>query len=147
LRTELRLSKENVGKFMMPVGGNERILLVDDEQMLADVWKELLEHLGYQVMAQTSSLEALRVFREEPGNFDLIITDHKMPDMVGLDLARELRAIRADIPIILSTGSIFLIDHHEAERVGIQSILLKPFDLQSMAKTVRMALESNERTE
>ncbi len=141
MRTELRLSKENVGKFMMPVGGNERILLVDDEQMLADVWKELLEHLGYQVMAQTSSLEALRVFREEPGNFDLIITDHKMPDMVGLDLAREVRVIRPDIPIILSTGSLFLINRDEVDRVGIQSILTKPCDFQSMAMTVRMVLK------
>ncbi len=138
------MSKENINKFMMPAGGNERILLVDDEQMLADVWKELLENLGYQVTAKTSSLEALSLFRAEPGNFDLIITDHKMQGMVGLDLAREVRVIRPDIPIILYTGSIYLINRDEVEKVGIQSIMMKPCDLQAMAKTVRMVLKQQD---
>ena len=84
--------------------GNERILFVDDEQVLLHVAEEMLKQLGYDVVTQKSSVEALELFRAEPDRFDLVITDMTMPKMTGDQLARELMKIRSDIPIILYTG-------------------------------------------
>ena len=85
--------------------GTERILLVDDEKATIDVVKVMLERLGYKVTIRTSSTDALEAFRNQPGNFDLVITDMTMPNMTGKDLAKEMMTIRSDIPIILSTVS------------------------------------------
>ena len=85
-------------------GGNERILFVDDEEMLVEWGRATLERLGYKVTAMTDSQEALKTFSIDPSLFDLVITDHAMPQMAGTQLAKELLKIRGDIPIILCTG-------------------------------------------
>jgi CheY-like chemotaxis protein len=85
-------------------GGTERILFVDDEIILTELGKELLESLGYTVFAKTSSLEALETFRADPYGFDLVITDRTMPSLRGEELAREVIALRPGMPIILCTG-------------------------------------------
>jgi CheY-like chemotaxis protein len=81
--------------------GNECILLVDDEAILARLGQEVLKRLGYTVVAHTGSVKALQAFRATPQRFDLVITDQTMPGMSGVMLAAELRRIRPDIPVIL----------------------------------------------
>ena len=71
-------------------GGNERILFVDDEEMLVEWGRATLERLGYKVTAMTDSQEALKTFSSDPSRFDLVITDHAMPQMAGAQLAKEL---------------------------------------------------------
>jgi len=93
----------------IPVGkplnkGKERILFVDDEWAIVDLYQDLLGRLGYEVIGRTSSIEALEAFRENPGKFDLVVTDMTMPNMTGMELARKVFAIRPDIPIILGSG-------------------------------------------
>jgi CheY-like chemotaxis protein len=83
--------------------GNERILFVDDEEMLANIGSILLESLGYKVTKKVAAPEALDTFRANPENFDLVITDQTMPDLTGVELSTELLRIRPDIPIILCT--------------------------------------------
>lgn len=99
--------------------GSERIFLVDDEELLADLGKAMLERLGYNVTAQCSSLEALRTFRNRPDQFDLVITDQTMPDMTGAELAREMMQFRPEIPIILCTGYSTVISEEKAKDIGI----------------------------
>ncbi|MBW1798809.1 MAG: PAS domain S-box protein, partial [Deltaproteobacteria bacterium] len=67
--------------------GHERILFIDDEQALVDIGKQMLEHLGYEVITRTSSIEALELFKAEPDGFDMVITDMTMPNMTGEKLA------------------------------------------------------------
>ena len=97
--------------------GTERILLVDDEEMLAELGKTILEGLGYVVTALTSSLDALALFQNYPDRFDAVITDQTMPGMIGRDLAGRILQIRPDLPIILCTGhgSLFF----QKERQGL----------------------------
>jgi CheY-like chemotaxis protein len=83
---------------ILPVG-KERVLLVDDEVSIVNMCKQMLAGFGYNVTARTSSIEALELFRNRPGDFDLIFTD-----MTGDRLASELIKIRSDIPVILCTG-------------------------------------------
>ena len=122
--------------------GNEHILFVDDEADLADMVQQMLERLGYSVVAKTSSLEALEVFKVHPDQFDLVITDQTMPHMAGVDLAKELMRIRPEIPIILCTGFSEVISAEEAKTLGIREFLMKPFATRVLAETIRRALDS-----
>ena len=84
--------------------GNERILLVDDEESLSALGEQMLGRLGYRVEARTDPNEALKLFEAHRNAFDLVITDMTMPSMTGADLAKEILKLRPDIPIVLCTG-------------------------------------------
>ena len=127
--------------------GNERILFIDDEAVLARMGKQMLEHLGYHVTAMTRSLEALALFREDPKQFDLVITDTTMPHMPGDILAQEMMKIRPGIPIIISTGHSKRISKEKAKEMGLEGFLLKPLSLPDLAETVRKALEGQGKDE
>ncbi|MBW2335095.1 MAG: response regulator [Deltaproteobacteria bacterium] len=132
--TEIRLGKIPTGK--------EHILFVDDEPAIVDIAKGMLEHLGYKVEARTSPMEALAAFKVLSGKFDLIVSDMTMPKMTGDELARELMAIRPDIPIILCTGFSEHITEEKAKAIGIQKFVMKPFIMREMAEAIRQVLDS-----
>lgn len=121
-------------------GGSERILFVDDECVLVELGQELLEALGYNVTARTSSREALELFRAKPDDFDLVITDMTMPGLTGRELAGELLKIRPDIPIIMCSGFTEFINANEARDAGISEFLMKPYVTSRMAQVIRKAL-------
>jgi len=121
--------------------GHERILFVDDEQFLVDIGKRSLEHLGYQVVPRTSSIEALELFRNQPEKFDLVITDMTMPNMTGESLALELMKIRDDIPIILCTGYSERISEGRAKTLGIREFVMKPLVIRDLANIIRKVLD------
>ena len=136
------VAMDEVESTALPMG-HERILLVDDEQPLVEIGKQMLERLGYNVAARTSSIEALELFKAQPNRFDLVITDIVMPNMTGEKLAEKLMAIRADIPIILCTGYSEKFTRRQASDMGIQSFLMKPLVMRDLAGTVRQALAMN----
>ena len=121
--------------------GAERILLVDDEQLLVDTLKEMLKDLGYFVTATNRSLNAHEMFRADPKAFDVVMTDLTMPDMTGIDLAREINRIDPHMPIILCTGFSELIQPDQARAAGIREILFKPVVRSQLSVAVRKALE------
>ncbi|NLW34939.1 PAS domain-containing hybrid sensor histidine kinase/response regulator [Syntrophorhabdus aromaticivorans] len=122
-------------------GGKECILFVDDEDLLVELNHERLTRLGYEVVATTSSIEALELFKKEPRRFHLVITDYTMPHMTGVDLVRELQKIRNDIPIILCTGHNDSISADKARRAGAKEFLLKPVSQQDTAAAIRRVLD------
>lgn len=97
------LTKEADTEDFLPTG-NERILLIDDESPFVDIGKQMLHHLGYEVVTRTSSAEALELLHSSPDEFDIVITDQTMPQMTGDELAKKLLKLRPGIPIILCTG-------------------------------------------
>ncbi|RPH39728.1 MAG: response regulator, partial [Desulfobulbaceae bacterium] len=121
--------------------GRERILLVDDEKMIAGMGKKMLEKLGYSVTARTGSLEALKAFQEMPDQFDMVITDQTMPDMTGIDLCRQMLQIRPDLPIILCTGYSTLISEETAKAAGVKEFALKPIAKKDMALMIRRVFD------
>ena len=127
--------------------GCERILLIDDEDEMVIVGKDMLQHLGYQVVTATSGLEGLAIFREKPQQFDIVLTDMTMPDMTGDKLSAQLIKIRPDIPVILCTGYSEKIDAAEARKLGIKAFVLKPLTLDQLAQTVREILDGNRLTD
>ena len=120
--------------------GFERILLVDDEQPLVEIGRQMLERLGYSVATRTSSIEALELFKADPGRFDLVITDIVMPNMAGDTLAKKIMDIRTDIPVVLCTGYSEKFTRRNASEMGIRSFLMKPLVMRDLATTVRQAL-------
>ncbi len=124
----------------MPRGG-ERILLVDDEEMLVEWGREALERLGYRVTALSDSRAALALFVSRPRDFDLVITDVTMPGMTGDALAREAKAVRPDIPVILCTGFTGRFTPESVREMGLGELIYKPLNIRSLAETIRAALE------
>ncbi len=115
--------------------------MVDDEPALVDVGRAWLEGLGYQVKTCTNSLEALDLFRNQPQEFDLIITDQTMPVLSGLELTRRALAIRPDIPIILCSGYSDQVTPELALKQGVREYLHKPVMGRQLAASIRQALD------
>jgi len=124
----------------VPPTGTERILLVDDEQSLVQMGTTVLKRLGYKVTPDTNSLHTLEIFRSRPGEFDLIITDHTMPNLTGTDLIREIRRIRPDMPIILCTGFSEEVTRETAADLGVE-LIMKPFEITQFAELIRKVLD------
>ena len=120
--------------------GHEHILLVDDEEILVEMGKTLLERLGYRVTARKNSIEALTTFQNQPEAFDLIITDQTMPGMTGIDLSRRILQIRPEIPILLCTGYSSLISEEKALALGIRGFIMKPLTNKDIAVSIRKLL-------
>jgi CheY-like chemotaxis protein len=121
--------------------GSERILFVDDEEMMIELGKVRLERLGYNVIAYTSSKEALQAFTRMPDQFDLVITDYTMPDLTGIDLAGKLIKIRPGIPIILCTGQGDACLAEKMKETGIKEVLMKPVTKNDLAQAIRRVLD------
>lgn len=121
--------------------GDERILLVDDEDIIAQMGKQMLERLGYHVTARTGSTDALEAFRENPDKFDLVISDMTMPIMTGEQLAAEIMKIRSDIPIILCTGFSEMMSEEKAKSLGIKGFLMKPVVMKDFSNMIRKVLD------
>ncbi len=123
-------------------GGKERILFIDDEEILAEMGKHMLERLGYHATVRKSSLEALETFQNQPDQFDIVITDQTMPGMTGTDLARRMIQIRPDIPIILCTGYSTIISEEKAKGMGIREFAMKPLSKKDIAVLIRKVLDT-----
>jgi PAS domain S-box-containing protein len=124
--------------------GTEQILLVDDEEAIVFMEKQMLERLGYSVVSRTSSVDTLEAFRANPDKFDLVITDMAMPNMSGDKLASELLKIRPNIPILLCTGFSENIPEEKAKSMGIKRFLMKPIVRKDLSRMVREALDNKE---
>ncbi len=121
--------------------GKEHILLIDDEQMLLQLGRTMLERLGYEVTAVMGSVEGLATFQNEPEIFDIVITDQTMPIMTGIDLSQRILQMRPDTPIILCTGYSSLITEEKAKTMGIKGFAMKPLAKKDIAKLIRKVLD------
>ena len=126
------------------MSGSSQILYIDDDEDMAELGKEMLENLGYEVETSISSEKALLMFQNDPEDFDLIITDQSMPVLTGTQLARELKRIRADIPIILVSGFSAAILNNELVDSGITHCIAKPLVIDELGKIVLQALAERE---
>ncbi len=124
--------------------GTETVLFVDDEPMMLEFGKLVLERQGYQVEARTSGKEALECFRSNPDRFDLVLTDMTMPGIRGDKLAEEVMKLRSDIPVILSTGYSKHISAEKAKEIGIRAFLMKPLTAHELVNEVRHVLNEKE---
>jgi signal transduction histidine kinase len=130
----------------MPVSDNvaapaagRRILFVDDEASIARLAQVMLKALGHTATTFGKPAEGLAALRADPQGFDLVITDLTMPGMTGVELARGVRQVRADIPIILSSGYADEVPDETLKTLGIVEVLPKPFQMQALGAAVARA--------
>jgi two-component system, cell cycle sensor histidine kinase and response regulator CckA len=147
LRKAEGLQEPQIEEVIDPIiGGTERILYVDDEPALAMLGKRMLKQFGYLVTATSSSEDALQIIRENPENFDLVVTDYTMPNLTGTELAKEILEIRPDIPIVLCTGHSENLNETRAKEIGIRAFSMKPLDRKRLSKLVRETLDQNDKS-
>jgi len=120
----------------------EHILFVDDEKQIVQVGREMLEYLGYRVTGHTDSRAALESVQRQPGQYDLVITDFSMPQMNGVELARELSRLIPGIPIILYTAKSMAVSPEKARKLGIQDYLMKPVTAAQLHRAIRRILDA-----
>ena len=118
---------------------SRRILFVDDEPAIARLAQVMLKSLGHTVTTFGKPADCLAAFRTDPAAFDLVITDLTMPEITGVDLAQGIRQVRADIPIILSSGFADEVPDETLKALGIVEVLPKPFQMQALGTAVTRA--------
>jgi PAS domain S-box-containing protein len=123
----------------LPRGSGERILLVEDEKSLMLLTEEMLAALNYEPAGFTRPAEALEEFRADPSRFDAVVLDQLMPGMTGTELARQMRQLRADVPVVLISGYTGPVLTQQALSAGIDHILTKPLDLRQIAEALAKA--------
>jgi signal transduction histidine kinase len=120
--------------------GNERILYVDDEPAQTDLALKFLKPLGYRVIALTDSTLALQAFKENPDQFDLVLTDLYMPKITGKILSAEIKKIRPDLPVIICSGYNERVVDPASPGHKVDGYLTKPFSMKELASTIRTVL-------
>ncbi len=123
-------------------GGTEMILLVDDEEMVADIGKDMLEKLGYTVLAAASGTEAIKIFNANRDQVKLVILDMIMPDMSGGETFNRLKAIKPDAKILLSSGYSLNGRASKIMERGCNGFIQKPFNLKQISRKIRDILDA-----
>ncbi|MBU0908544.1 MAG: response regulator [Proteobacteria bacterium] len=121
-------------------GGQEHILIVDDEANIVKIAKEIFEDSSYQVTTHRTGTEALEDFQQHPEKYDLLITDMAMPGMNGVDLARQVMEIKPSMPVILCSGHSDMVNREQALAMGIRAYVAKPYFMSEILRTIRKVL-------
>ena len=124
----------------MPRGNGERVLLVDDEEPLIVMTAEVLAQLGYEAAPFTDGRAALEAFEKTPEAFQVVVTDEVMPALTGTELARRVRRLRPDLPVVLVSGYSGPILTQQALDAGVSELLKKPVQSRELAAALARAL-------
>ncbi len=127
----------------LPRGGSEHIMYVDDEEGLAILGQEFLEDMGYTVTPMFSSVTALAAFAAVPKKYDLVVTDHTMPGMTGVEMAVAMAKISPTTPIVLCSGFEMSLDSPGVSKSSIREVLLKPEIFDKLPQALRRLLDKS----
>jgi CheY-like chemotaxis protein len=118
----------------------QRILYLDDDESLVFLVQRLLERRGYRVSGYVDQRQALDALSADPRAFDLFVTDYNMPGMSGLDVARAVRTLRADLPVAIASGFIDETLERQASGAGVRELIFKANAVEELCETfARMA--------
>jgi PAS domain S-box-containing protein len=121
-------------------GHGECILYVDDEEAIVRANTRMLQRLGYEVVGKSNARAALEAVSADPKHFDMVITDFALPDVTGVELVRALRRIRADLPIVVTSGLIDSADADAVRQLGVRELLLKPSEFDELCAVIQRTL-------
>lgn len=125
-----------------PRGNGQSVAYVDDEPALGDAAGKMLSRLGYRPTVFKSSAAALAKIRENPQMFAVLVSDYTMPELTGLELVREVLALRPDLPILLVSGSTGPLPEAELRAAGVRELLHKPLSYTTLAQALKRTLQS-----
>ena len=125
----------------LPATGGQHILYVDDDESLLFLVRRLMERRGMRISTFSDQNAALDALRADPAAFDLVVTDYNMPGMSGLDVARQVRTIRADLPVVVASGFIDETLRSQSEEAGVRELVMKASVVENLCDAfVRLAL-------
>lgn len=124
-----------------PAGGNETILLVDDENLLRELTQEFLTEAGYAVLTAEDGQKALAVYQEAGNGIDLVILDLIMPELSGAECFEELRKINPEVKVLVASGHVASDQIQQLVKSGAKGFVKKPYSLAEMLKSIRAALD------
>ena len=122
-----------------------RILVVENELDILDVTTRLLEHFGYLVTSATGSNEAINKIKDNPNAFDAVITDYSLPIINGIELAALIKEISADVPIVLYSGKIDIIEERQITEACIAGVIRKPCEVKKLDSIIKKVIEEKGR--
>jgi PAS domain S-box-containing protein len=122
--------------------GTEMILIVDDEEMVADIGKDMLEKLGYKILVAPGGTQAIKIFNANRDQVKLVILDMIMPDMSGGETFNRLKAIKPDAKILLSSGYSLNGRASKIMKQGCNGFIQKPFNLKQISRKIREILDT-----
>jgi len=125
----------------------ERILYVDDDEAMVELLTRSLKRLGYDVTGSSNPVSSLTIFQTDPMRFDAVVSGLSMPHMSGIDLAREIRKVRPDIPLLITTGYIRPDDAAAARNLGLPDLILKPNAVEDLANLIASLLKNKGKKE
>ncbi|MCP3876085.1 MAG: response regulator [Desulfobacteraceae bacterium] len=137
INNEIKRPKTNIKKKI----AGEKILLIDDNKDIVEMCKKSLEANNYKVEAFSSSPEALNFFKAQHQNIDIVITDQTMPDITGVELAKQMKKINKTIPIILLSGYAKAVDLKEIDMAGISKFIKKPLSMDGLSNVIQNILK------
>jgi DNA-binding response OmpR family regulator len=114
------------------------ILVIEDQEDLAELYEETLKRAGYRVRNAYTGEEGIAEFRANGA--DLVILDMTLPEMHGAQVMREIRDINASVPVLIVTGETGELHRHDCERLGVECFLSKPVDYDTLLKSIESAL-------
>ena len=123
-------------------GMQERVLYIDDDDAIVLLTTRFLTRRGYRVEGFTDALAALERFRADPHGFEAVITDFSMANLSGIEVAQALRRIRADIPVLLTSGYFRPQDREAAHRCGLNELILKPGSIEELVGALDRQLKA-----
>jgi CheY-like chemotaxis protein len=126
-------------------GHGENVLYVDDDEVMVVMVERLLERLGYAVTCLHDPARAIEVVRVAPHAFDIVVSDLNMPELSGLDVARALHRIRADLPVIISSGNLPDQLQNEAREAGVRALVHKQYTLEELGPVIHWVLAGGQR--
>lgn len=121
------------------------ILFIDDEEVICSMGKTILGNLGFHVIVHTDPVDAINAFKKDAQYIDLIITDHIMPGMSGVQLAREITSIKSDMQIILMAADKVGMTENRLKKIGIKQTITKPVSKHMLAKTISEVLKQRKK--
>ncbi|MDD2402949.1 MAG: response regulator [Victivallaceae bacterium] len=123
-------------------GGNETILIVDDQETIWDFLIEALQELGYSVLLAENGLDAVEIYKSNPGQIDLVLLDMIMPKQGGHQTFFMIRALDPDANILLSSGYVSDAEVNDLLKAGARGFLPKPHRLAVVVKEIRRILDT-----
>ena len=126
-------------------GHGERVLYIDDDEVMVVMVERMLERLGYHVTCLHDPARAIEFVRAAPRDVDIVVSDLNMPELSGLDVARALHGIRPELPVIISSGNLPDQLQGEARQAGVRALVHKQYTLEELGGVIHWVLAGGQR--
>jgi CheY-like chemotaxis protein len=137
----MTVEKQDSAKHESAPGGNETILMIDDDEPVRELGKRILTHAGYRVLTAENGKKGLEMFQQERDTIALVLLDLIMPEMGGKECLAKMLEIDPSTKVALATGYMSVQDGTDAKALGARALVKKPYEMGALLAAVRRSLD------